>query len=201
MGSALQDVLYIEDAKQAMDLLKPPRLDMLREMHEPINCTALGQRVGQSPQAAYYHVKAMEHAGLVARVGERRVRGIVEGIYQAAARSYWVSPRLASSRGAEHEVRDQLSRGYLIALAEQVQDDLGRLANNGGGGDRPSLGLEARIVLPKGADRAAFLEDVSAAFRNLAERYGATTMETGPVFKLALACYPSESTLDEPKEN
>jgi hypothetical protein len=34
-------------------------------------------------------VKKLEAAGLVERVRERQVRGIVEGIYRARARSYW----------------------------------------------------------------------------------------------------------------
>ena len=39
-------------------------------------------------------------AGLVERVAERRVRAIAEGVYQAAARSYWLLPRSSSASAA-----------------------------------------------------------------------------------------------------
>jgi hypothetical protein len=41
------------------------------------------------------------------------VRGIHEGIYQAAGRSYWLSPRLVGRIGLR-QTRDRLSLGYLL---------------------------------------------------------------------------------------
>jgi DNA-binding transcriptional ArsR family regulator len=189
----MRDVLYIEELDQARALLKSPRVDVLKQMAEPINCTTLGERLGQSPQAIYYHVKALEKSGLVEKVEERRVRGIVEGVYQATARSYWVSPRLVGKLGGERATRDQLSLGYLIALAEEVQDDVGRLAQHAPGGEdqAPSLGLSAQIELKTAADRAAFMRDVQQAFQALAETYGARGTKRGRHYKLALACYPA----------
>ena len=48
----------------------------------------------QTSQRVYYHVKRLVEAGLATQVSERKVRGIQEGVYQATARSYWLSPRL-----------------------------------------------------------------------------------------------------------
>ena len=73
------DTLYIDDVEQADALLKPKRVEVLRHLAEPTTCTQIGQVLGETPQAIYYHVKRLQAAGLVSLVDERRVRGIVEG--------------------------------------------------------------------------------------------------------------------------
>src|SRR6266550_5514981 len=88
------DVMYIDDVDQAAALLKPARIDTLRQMASETTCTDVAKALGSSAQKVHYHVKALERAGLVERVSERRVKGIVEGIYRARAQSYWLSPRL-----------------------------------------------------------------------------------------------------------
>src|SRR5687768_16800352 len=126
----MQDVLFIDDVHQAAVLLKPARIDVLRRMAAETTCSEVGAALGQSPQHVYYHVKALEQAGLVERVSERRVRGTVEGIYRAKARSYWLSPRLVGKVGGGRAARDQASLAYLVGLAEEIQDDVGRLASS-----------------------------------------------------------------------
>jgi DNA-binding transcriptional ArsR family regulator len=188
----MRDVLYIDDVDQATVLMKPARLDVLRRMAAETTCNELAAALGQSPQKVYYHVKALEQAGLVERVAERKVRGIHEGIYRATARSYWLSPRLVGRLGGERASRDQASLGYLISLAEEVQEDVGRLAQRiGDDDDVPSLGLSAQIELKDASQRAAFMKDVQRTFETLARKYGATGRSRGPAFRLALACYPA----------
>lgn len=189
----MRDVLYIEQLEQAAALLKPARLAVLKEMVEPVTCTELGERLGQSPQAAYYHVKALERAGAVHKVSERRVRGVVEGIYQAAAKSFWMSPSLVGDLGGDRATRDQLSLGYLVSLAEEVQADVGRLGAGAGLEEVPSLGLAGQIELDGAADRRAFFEDVKQLFQDLAVKYGAKSTG-GELYKVALVCYPKEET-------
>ena len=90
----MDDVLLLNRLDQAEALLKPKRVDLLRRLAQPRSCTELGRELGEPPQKVYYHLKKLEAAGLVDRVGERRVRAVMEGIYQARARSYWLSPEL-----------------------------------------------------------------------------------------------------------
>lgn len=189
----MQDVLYVDDPEQASVLMKPARLDVLRRMAAETTCNELAAALGQTPQKVYYHVKALEQAGLVERVAERKVRGIHEGIYRAKARSYWLSPRLVGRLGGDRATRDHASLGYLISLAEEVQEDVGRLAERAGGAEEiPSLGLSARIELEDATDRAAFMKDVQRTFERLARKYGATGAKRGSAFKIALACYPTK---------
>jgi DNA-binding transcriptional ArsR family regulator len=189
------ELLAIDDVEQAAVLLKPVRLEVLRRMQDEVTCTELAGGLGLTPQKVHYHVKALESADLVERVAERKVRGILEGIYRARARSYWLSPRLVGALGGTRRATDQLSLGYLIQLAEEVQEDVAALASTVDADDAvPSLGLSAQITLRSGADRAAFLRDVQRTFRRLAEKYGAADGDGGAVHRIALACYPKEES-------
>jgi DNA-binding transcriptional ArsR family regulator len=191
----MQDVLYIEDVNQAMTLLKPIRLEILQRLDEPRTCTELAEYFDETPQKVYYHVKALESAGMVEKVDERRVRGMVEGYYQASARSYWLAPKLVGQIGGEKIAQDQLSLRVLLELAEEVHDDIGKLGNRSAvGQDVPSLSLSAHIHLPDGSRRAEFLQELQQVFQALARKYSLPdsepliTDEQG--FRLVLMCYP-----------
>lgn len=181
----MKDLLYVERFEQAAALLKPQRVDVLRHLAEPRSCTEVGLRLGQSPQRVYYHVTRLVDAELVAQVSERRVRGIIEGVYQAVARSYWLSPRLVGTIGGPR-VRDELSLGYLVELVEDVQGDLAALDRTRP--ELPTLGVSGRIRLPA-ARRAEFFDELRATLQDLFTRYGGAD---GEDFRLAVACYPKE---------
>lgn len=197
-GITMHDVLYIEAVEQAGALLHPIRIELLKRLDEPRTCPELAVMFDTSPQKIYYHIKALEKAGLIDKVEERRVRGAVEGYYQAKARSYWLAPHLVGQVGGEKTAQDQTSLRFLLALAEAIQDDIGRLGQQSEiGQDVPSLGLSAHIYLPDGERRAAFLDDVTTMFQDLARRYGIPPDEVdhdlvGKAFRLILACYPKE---------
>lgn len=191
----MQDVLYIDDVTQAMTLLKPIRLEILQRLDEPRTCTELAEYFDETPQKVYYHVKALESAGMVEKVEERRVRGVVEGHYQASARSYWLAPKLVGQIGGEKIAQDQLSLRVLLELAEEVHEDIGRLGSESAiGRDVPSLSLSAHIHLPDASRRAEFLQELQETFQQLARKYGLPedspliTDEQG--FRLVLMCYP-----------
>ena len=191
----MQDVCYIDDLEQAMTLLKPQRLDILRRLDEARTCPELADFFDETPQKIYYHVKALETAGLVEKVEEKRVRGAVEGYYRAAARSYWLAPRLVGQIGGAGQAHDQLSLRTLLNLAEDVIEDTGKLGSASTLGEHvPSLSLSAHIHLPDARRRSEFLQEVAVIFQQLATKYGlpeddlAVTDEQG--FRLVLMCYP-----------
>jgi hypothetical protein len=65
-------------------------------------------------------VNRLVDADLVRQVSERRVRGIHEGIYQATAQSYWLSPKLVGTIG-RRRLQDELRLSYLLDLVEGPQ--------------------------------------------------------------------------------
>jgi DNA-binding transcriptional ArsR family regulator len=194
----MQDVLYIEAVEQAATLLHPLRMDLLQRMDEPRTCPELAEIFDTTPQKIYYHVKALQNAGLIEKVEERRVRGAVEGYYQAKARSYWLAPHLVGQIGGGRAAQDQTSLRFLLNLAEEVHDDIGRLGQKSEAGSNvPSLGMSAHIYLPDGERRAEFLNDVQETFQALATKYGIPPDEMdadliGRAFRLILACYPKD---------
>jgi DNA-binding transcriptional ArsR family regulator len=179
----MKDVLYLDRIEQAETLLKPQRIDVLRQLAEPRSCTEVAKLLDQSQQRVYYHVRRLLDAGLVTQVGERKVRGIHEGVYQATARSYWLSPRLVGRIGLRR-ARDEMSLGYLLDLMEEVQADVAALDRTVP--DLPSIGISGEIrVRPD--QRQQFLGDLRTALQDLFTRYGGAE---GDAFKLAVACYP-----------
>ena len=194
------DVLYLDSADQAAQMLKPMRLDILRLSDQPRTCSELGQILGHAPQKVYYHVKRLEGAGLMERVGERKVRGILEGIYQARARSFWLAPTLVRRLGGLNAAQDQASLRVLCGHAERMLDDVGHLANRAdAGAEVPSLSLAAEVELNSPERRAEFLREVQRTFVALAERYGARrgSPPSAP-FRLSLACYPDPAIVEFP---
>jgi DNA-binding transcriptional ArsR family regulator len=184
----MKDVLYLEHIEQAETLLKPQRIEVLRQLAEPRTCTDVATRLDQTPQRVYYHVKRLVEAGLVDQVSERRVRGIHEGIYQATARSYWLSPRLVGRIGRLRRPQDELSLGYLLDLMEEVQADIAALDRTTP--ELPSVGVSGEIRVPP-ERRQEFLNDLQSALQDLFTRYGGAE---GDAFKLAVACYPKGET-------
>jgi DNA-binding transcriptional ArsR family regulator len=184
---AMRDVLYLEEIEQAETLLKPQRIEVLRQLAEPRSCTEVAERLDQTQQRVYYHVRKLVDAGLVTKVAERKVRGIQEGVYQASARSYWLSPRLVGRIGLRR-TRDTLSLGHLLDLMEEVQADVAAL--DPATGELPSLGVSGEIRVPA-ERRQEFLTDLQTVLQDLFTRYGGAE---GDAFKLAVACYPKERT-------
>jgi DNA-binding transcriptional ArsR family regulator len=183
----MRDVLLLDDLTQAEVLLKPQAIEVLRQLAEPHSCTEIAERLGQTPQRVYYHVKRLVDAGLVDQVAERKVRGIHEGIYLARARCYWVSPHLVGRIGGARRVQDELSLGYLLDLMEQVQTDIAALDRESAAPELPSIGVSGEIrVRPE--DRQQFFDDLRRVLQELFTRYGG---DKGDAFKLALACYPT----------
>jgi DNA-binding transcriptional ArsR family regulator len=178
------DTLYIDAVEQADALLKPKRVEVLRQLAEPRTCTQIGQVLGETPQAIYYHVKRLQAAGLVKLVEEHRVRGIVEGVYQAVAKSFWVAPKVVGRLGPERERDALLGLGFLLDLTEEMQHDLAELA--AGPPSLPSFGIAGDIRLAP-EDGAAFVAELQQAFGEVLTRYSGGE---GHSFRLALACYP-----------
>jgi DNA-binding transcriptional ArsR family regulator len=181
----MKEVCYLERLDQAEALLRPGRIEILRQLAEPASCTEVAGRLSQAPQKVYYHVKQLELASLVSRVAERQVRGITEGIYQASGASYWLAPTLVGAIG-RRRVEDEMSLGYLLSLSEQLQSDLVRLAD--APGDRPSLGMSGEVRLPP-ERRHEFLNSLRAAIEGVLTQYGGAD---GAPFRIAVACYPGE---------
>ena len=181
----MEEVAYLDRLDQAEALLKPHRLLVLRELAEPRTCTEVAAILGESSQRIYYHVKRLEAAGLVRLASERKVRGVTEGIYQAIARKYWLSPAIVGVLGDTARSGDDMNLAHLLDLSEQVQRDIATLDPEAA--RLPSIGISGDVrVRPE--QREEFLSALKTSLQDLFTRYGGAE---GDAFKLAIACYPS----------
>lgn len=185
----MREICLIDDPSQVQALARPLRLAVLKQLTQPATCGELAEALGETPQKIHYHLKALEGAGLVDRVDEHKVRGIMEGVYQASARSYWLSPALTAEPGARRRVGGQVNLGFLVTLAESIQSDLARLAQQSD--DVSSLALALDIEL-KDKDRQDFLREAREAVQKVSSKYAgkASRSRSRTRFRLALACYP-----------
>lgn len=158
-------------------------------MAGPSTCPDLAQQLGVPTQQVNYHMRILHEAGLVDRIDERPVRGTVEGIYQARAASYWLSAKLVGRIGVPR-ASSEMSLGYLLSLAEDLQEDVAKLASHKSA--PASLGLSMHLELSDPSLREEFLHDVQKLFQTLGRKYGAkesSRKRETETYRLMLACY------------
>lgn len=187
----MDDSLVLDRVDQLRVLLTPPRMDLMTLMAQPTNCPELGKHLSMTPQKVYYHVKALERAGLVQKVREERVKGIMQGVYQTMARSIALSSRLAARLGGQRAVTSSVSLGRLLDASDRIVRDVQLLAER----EKPaSLTIDTTINLGP-TQRNGFLRDAATAIEELARMYASG--EDGQPFRLLVTCYESPESQEE----
>jgi DNA-binding transcriptional ArsR family regulator len=194
---SLKNSFKINHVGQATALFKPIRLEIMKQLVEPKTCSQLAEVFHSSPQKIYYHVKILEKAGLVKKTSERQVRGIMEGYYQAAARSYWLSSEVVGDLGGQHRAKSNISLSNLIGLAEEIYSDVGKLIPEHE--EAATLGLSLNIELRSSLERNTFINELQHAVQTLAEKYGIRdtgkkTEEASESYRLIITAYPNKNS-------
>jgi DNA-binding transcriptional ArsR family regulator len=184
-------VQVIEDPAAAATALDPIRARLLAALEEePASAAGLAGRVGLSRQKVNYHLNALEAHGLVELAEERRRGGITERVLRATAEHYVVSPAALGEDAADPaRASDQMSAGYLVALAGRVVREVGDLARRAGAAEKrlPTMSIDTEIRFASAADRAAFADELTAAVLDLAARYH---HDDGRPHRLVVAAHP-----------
>ncbi len=180
----------IDDPERVAALAYPIRVAILDVLRSPNSSSGVARIIGETRQKTNYHVRALEEAGLIKAVGERRTGNFVEQLYQSVAGTFVVSPRLAWSDDRRVEaLRSQLPLEQLVELGEDIQHDATALLDRAAfdGDDIPCGAVDAAVRFRDEAARAAFLEEYLEALKPLLKKYGA---RHGDEFRVALAVYP-----------
>ncbi|HEY9856845.1 MAG TPA: helix-turn-helix domain-containing protein [Stenomitos sp.] len=183
----MKELHRIEHLSEAKTLLNPIRISLLRLLREPQTCTDLARKLEMTPQRVNNHLKELLQEGLIEKVGEQTKRNLVEGIYQAIAKAYWLSPRLLQEGCLGSDER--LSLNNLLLMAERLQDDVTALLSQVGAEAIPSVGVTAEIRLAGAHERERFIRDYTALMQELLQKY----QGTGPAserYTAMLLCYP-----------
>src|SRR5215469_17729644 len=87
-------VEVLDAAETAGVVLDPARLKILTALRDPDSSVGVARSLGLPRQRVGHHVRALEAAGLLTCVGERKKRNCVERLLQSSARAYVLAPRL-----------------------------------------------------------------------------------------------------------
>ena len=190
MSGNLVRVDVIDDPEQVAVLAHPTRVAILNVLRSPHSAAAVARKISESRQKTHYHVKALQDAGLIRLVGERRNGTFVEQLYQSVAPAFLVSPRLVWS-GDDHvrALRSQMPLEHLVTLGEALQRDATALLDRAAfdGDEIPCASVDATVRFRNEETRAAFVREYMEALKPLLKKYGA---RTGDEFRVAVAVYP-----------
>ncbi len=169
----IPDLGVIEEPAAAAAVLDPLRAQVLSELCQPGSATTVAAALGETRQKINYHLRALEHLGLVRFVEERPRRGLTERVMVASARAYLLSPEVLGERAVEPERTDRLSSNYVIALAARVIREVADLARRADAADKPlaTLAIDTDIRFATAGDRAEFTRELTEAVADLAARY------------------------------
>lgn len=191
MTTETQDQVRVLNDPETLSVLGHPlRVRILDALREPGSAATLARRTGHPRQKLNYHLKELERAGLVERVGERRVGNLVESMYRAVARSFLVSPEVAWSDPRRMEaLQQQHSLQTLVVLGERLQRDAAVLLDRAAfdGEEIASASVEAEARFASEEEREAFLDEYLKATAELLKKYG---QKKGAAYRILLAAYP-----------
>jgi DNA-binding transcriptional ArsR family regulator len=188
---ALQVISRPEPAIAALD---PVRQQLLVHLVEPDSAAGLARRLRLPRQRLNYHLRALEDAGLVELVEERRKGNCLERVLRATARSFVISPEALGVLGPGPETAaDRLSSAYLVAAAGRVIRDVGALeAQARAEGKRiATLTIDADVRFANAEKRAEFARELTEAVARLAAKYHDQRASSGRRFRLLAAVHPT----------
>lgn len=187
------EVAVIEDPQAAEVSLDPVRTRLLAELAQPASATGLAARLGLPRQKVNYHLRTLEHHGLVELVEERRKGNTIERIMRARAASYVISPTALNAVAPDPAYApDQLSARWLLAIAARAVTDVGTLIR-GAARARKKLAtftIDAEVRFATAADRAAFARELAETVAALTSKYHSPAADGAREHRLVVAVYP-----------
>jgi hypothetical protein len=141
-----------------------------------------------------YHLKILERHSLVELAGERRKGNVTERMMRATAASYVISPQaLAAVQPDPDRFRDQLSARWLLALGARLVRDVGLLVTGAAKARKrlATYALDGEVTFASAADRAAFIEELTAGVSALIRKYHDGDAEAGRPHRIVVAVHPT----------
>lgn len=178
----------IDDIDRARLALSPLRRTLLEALREPGSAASLAGRLGMPRQKLGYHLRALEEAGLVRLVEERRRRGFMERLLVAEA--LVLDPGLVSPTTAA-EKQDRHAAAHLVGVASGVVREVTRMAGaaEAEGKRLLTLSIEADIGFAAPQEFEAFAQRLAQAAEAIAKDYPAGDGRRG--YRLIAAAHPA----------
>jgi DNA-binding transcriptional ArsR family regulator len=150
--------------------LSPIRRRLLDRLREPSSATQLAGELDMSRQRVNYHLRALEEAGLVELVEERRRRGFIERVLVARADAFVVDPSVI---GPAIVAQDRFAAEHLVGVAAGVVRDVARMqASAEREGTRLlTFTLETEVAFGAPADIERFTERLAEALGHVVDEF------------------------------
>lgn len=184
----------IDDAARARTVLNPTRRRVLELLAEPGSAAEVARRLGLPRQKVNYHLRALERAGFVELVEERRKGNCTERLVRATATAYLISPgALGALAGRPEDVPDRFSSGYLIAVGAKMVREVAalRAEADAAGQGLATLTLEATVRFASPAAQNAFAEDLANAVARVVAAHHDEHAPEGREYQLVVGAYPN----------
>ena len=191
---ATSALVVIRSPESAAALLDPVRQHLLSQLAEPDSAAGLARRLRLPRQRINYHLRALENAGLLEVVEERRKGNCIERVVRATARAFVISQEALGPLGLTPDLAaDRFSSAYLIAAAGRAIRDVAWLeAGARKAGQRiATLTLEADVRFADAESRAAFGTELADAVARIAAKYHDERAPAGRRFRLLAAVHPT----------
>jgi DNA-binding transcriptional ArsR family regulator len=186
----LPESYVVDTPEQAMALLNPLRGEIVARLMKPASAAEVARQLGEQPQRVNYHLKALEKAGLVERVGSRQVRNLVELLYRAVAKSFVLAESLSMKPETIQKLKDQSALAHLINTSERIKRDALLLMEQSDENETiPSAALQLQVQLSDQEQRNAFVEEYVSLVQKLVDRYHCQTA-CNEAYNVLLAVYP-----------
>jgi len=198
------EVGVIEEAGAAEVALDPIRARLLALLAEPHSAASLAAIVGLPRQKVNYHLKILEAHGLVELVEERRKGNVTERVLRATAASFVISPSaLSAVQPDPARSPDRLSARWLLALAARLVREVGTLITGSARAGKPvaTFALDANVRFASAADRAAFVQELTASVAALVSRYHDEHAPGGRDHRVIVAIHPTPRSDIPPRDD
>jgi DNA-binding transcriptional ArsR family regulator len=192
MAAAVQ---VIQTPEAAGLLFSPARTRILERLAEPSSAAGVARQLGLPRQQVTYHLRELEHAGLVELVEERRKGNCLERVVRATAQSFVISPAALGKLGTPPEQQDRFSIAYLVSLAARAIREVASIADRAtkAGKRVATLAFEVDIRFATAEARSQFAEELAAEVARLAAKYHDEQSPGGRRFRLFGGVYPAST--------
>lgn len=182
-----EDEFLLEDLDTVRMLNDPVRSTILQLLiFEPKTVKDLAAELDVPVTRLYYHVNMLEDAGVIRVVSTRKAGAMIQKLYQATARSYRPSPRIAETIDDPREAaRIGVATVLDTARVDIEQAVAARFADPEG--DHPPAGLGRTVMRLHPEDAQALLDRLTA----ILEEYEDVSSDDGMWMSFSYALAPS----------
>lgn len=194
------DMALIDDPERARLALDPIKQRLLVALRQPGSAASLARHLDLPRQKLGYHLRALEAAGLVRLVEERRRRGFVERVLVAEADAFVLDPALLGASRTIH-MQDRHAAEHLVQAAGTVVREVTRMrsAAEAAGQRLLTVTIEADMGFASPKDFEDFTAALAQSVATLAGHYPTGAGRRG--YRLVIGAHPAVADTPEKPVN